>query len=104
MVDSLAASPKGIAINAPTLFVEKDSIMAEVLQEIKRLNPSKIIIAGGEESISDDVAKQLQQLGIKQQRVAGADRFETAVKLGEEIRRNSSNKTDVILVNGIQLN
>ena len=100
MVDSLAASPKGIAINAPTLFVEKDSIMDEVLQEIKRLNPSKIIIAGGEESISDDVAKQLQQLGIKQQRVAGADRFETAVKLGEEIRRNSSNKTDVILVNG----
>lgn len=100
MVDSLAASPKGIAINAPTLFVEKDSIMDEVLQEIKRLNPSKIIIAGGEESISDNVAKQLQQLGIKQQRVAGADRFETAVKLGEEIRRNSSNKTDVILVNG----
>ncbi|MDU5587598.1 MAG: leucine-rich repeat protein, partial [Finegoldia magna] len=100
MVDSLAASPKGIAINAPTLFVEKDSIMDEVLQEIKRLNPSKIIIAGGEESISDDVEKQLQQLGIKQQRVAGADRFETAVKLGEEIRRNSSNKTDVILVNG----
>ena len=100
MVDSLAASPKGIAINAPTLFVEKDSIMDEVLQEIKRLNPSKIIIAGGEESINDDVAKQLQQLGIKQQRIAGADRFETAVKLGEEIRRNSSNKTDVILVNG----
>lgn len=100
MVDSLAASPKGIAINAPTLFVEKDSIMAEVLQEIKRLNPSKIIIAGGEESISDDVEKQLQQLGIKQQRIAGADRFETAVKLGEEIRHNSSNKTDVILVNG----
>ncbi|MDU2545739.1 MAG: cell wall-binding repeat-containing protein, partial [Finegoldia magna] len=100
MVDSLAASPKGIAINAPTLFVEKDSIMDEVLQEIKRLNPSNIIIAGGEESISDDVAKQLQQLGIKQQRIAGADRFETAVKLGEEIRRNSSNKTDVILVNG----
>ena len=100
MVDSLAASPKGMAINAPTLFVEKDSIMDEVLQEIKRLNPSKIIIAGGEESISDDVAKQLQQLGIIQQRIAGADRFETAVKLGEEIRRNSSNKTDVILVNG----
>ena len=100
MVDSLAASPKGIAINAPTLFVEKDSIMDEVLQEIKRLNPTKIIIAGGKDSISGDVAKQLQQLGIKQQRIAGADRFETAVKLGEEIRRNSSNKTDVILVNG----
>lgn len=100
MVDSLAASPKGIAINAPTLFVEKDSIMDEVLQEIKRLNPSKIIIAGGEESISDDVAKQLQQLGIKQQRVAGADRFETAVKLGEQIRANSTNKKEIILVNG----
>lgn len=100
MVDSLAASPKGIAINAPTLFVEKDSIMDEVLQEIKRLNPTQIIIAGGKTVISEKVEDQIKQLGIKQQRIAGADRFETAVKLGEEIRCNSSNKTDVILVNG----
>lgn len=100
MVDSLAASPKGIAINAPTLFVEKDSIIDEVLQEIKRLNPSKVIIAGGKLSVSEKVENQIKQLGIRQQRIAGHDRFETAVKLGEEIRRNSSNKTDVILVNG----
>ena len=100
MVDSLAASPKGIAINAPTLFVEKDSIMDEVLQEIKRLNPSQIIIAGGTESINKEVENQLKQLGIKQQRIAGHDRFETAVKLGEQIRANSTNKKEIILVNG----
>ena len=100
MVDSLASSPFGVGINAPTLFVEKDSIMDEVLQEIKRLNPSKVIIAGGKLSISEKVEDQIKELGIKQQRIAGSDRFETAVKLGEEIRRNSSNKTDVILVNG----
>ena len=100
MVDSLAASPRGIEINAPTLFVEKDSIMDEVLQEIKRLNPSKIIIAGGTDSISDEALNKLQQLGIKQQRIAGADRFETAVKLGEQIRANSTNKKEIILVNG----
>ncbi|MSA97999.1 leucine-rich repeat protein [Finegoldia sp. BIOML-A2] len=100
MVDSLAASPRGIGINAPTLFVEKDSIMDEVLQEITRLNPSKIIIAGGTDSISDEALNKLQQLGIKQQRIAGADRFETAVKLGEQIRSNSTNKKEIILVNG----
>ena len=100
MVDSLAASPRGIEINAPTLFVEKDSIMDEVLQEITRLNPSKIIIAGGTDSISDEALNKLQQLGIKQQRIAGADRFETAVKLGEQIRANSTNKKEIILVNG----
>ncbi|MDU2500239.1 leucine-rich repeat protein [Finegoldia magna] len=100
MVDALASSPYGVGKNAPTLLVEKDSIMDEVIQEIKRLNPTQIIIAGGKTVISEKVEDQIKQLGIKQQRIAGADRFETAVKLGEEIRRNSSNKTDVILVNG----
>ncbi|MDU3192069.1 MAG: cell wall-binding repeat-containing protein, partial [Finegoldia magna] len=100
MVDALASSPYGVGKNAPTLLVEKDSIMDEVLQEIKRLNPSQIIIAGGKTVVSEKVEDQIKQLGIKPQRIAGADRFETAVKLGEEIRRNSSNKTDVILVNG----
>ncbi|GAA2970007.1 leucine-rich repeat protein [Finegoldia magna] len=100
MVDSLASSPYGVGKNAPTLLVEKDSIMDEVLQEIKRLNPSKIIIAGGKLSVSEKVENQIKQLGIKQQRIAGHDRFETAVKLGEQVRANSTNKKEIILVNG----
>ena len=100
MVDSLASSPYGVGKNAPTLLVEKDSIMDEVLQEIKRLNPSKIIIAGGKLSVSEKVENQIKQLGIKQQRIAGHDRFETAVKLGEQVRANSDNKKEIILVNG----
>ena len=100
MVDSLAVSPYGVGKNVPTLLVEKNSIMDEVLQEIKRLNPSQIIIAGGTESINKEVENQLKQLGIKQQRIAGHDRFETAVKLGEQIRANSTNKKEIILVNG----
>ncbi|MDD6906017.1 MAG: leucine-rich repeat protein [Finegoldia magna] len=100
MVDALASSPYGVGKNAPTLLVEKDSIMDEVLQEIKRLNPSKVIIAGGKLSISEKVENQIRQLGIKQQRIAGADRFETAVKLGEQVRANSTNKKEIILVNG----
>lgn len=100
MVDALASSPYGVGKNAPTLLVEKDSIMDEVLQEIKRLNPSKVIIAGGKTVISEKVEDQIKQLGIKQQRIAGADRFETAVKLGEQVRANSTNKKEIILVNG----
>lgn len=100
MVDSLASSPYGVGIKAPTLLVDKDSISKEVLSEIKRLNPSKIIIAGGKLSVSEKVENQIKQLGIKQQRVAGHDRFETAVKLGEQVRANSTNKKEIILVNG----
>ena len=100
MVDALASSPYGVGKNAPTLLVEKDSIMDEVLQEIKRLNPSQIIIAGGKTVVSEKVEDQIKQLGIKPQRIAGADRFETAVKLGEQIRANSTNKKEIILVNG----
>ena len=100
MVDALASAPYGVGKNAPTLLVEKDSIMDEVLQEIKRLNPTQIIIAGGKTVISEKVEDQIKQLGIKQQRIAGVDRFETAVKLGEQIRANSTNKKEIILVNG----
>ena len=100
MVDSLASSPYGVGIKAPTLLVDKDSISKEILQEIKRLNPSKIIIAGGKLSVSEKVENQIKQLGIKQQRIAGHDRFETAVKLGEQVRANSTNKKEIILVNG----
>lgn len=100
MVDSLASSPYGVGIKAPTLLVDKDSISKEVLSEIKRLNPSKIIIAGGKLSISEKVENQIKQLGIKQQRISGHDRFETAVKLGEQVRANSNNKKEIILVNG----
>ncbi|MFR9276081.1 leucine-rich repeat protein [Finegoldia magna] len=100
MVDSLASSPFGVGIKAPTLLVDKDKISNEVLSEIKRLNPSKIIIAGGKLSISEKVENQIKQLGIKQQRISGHDRFETAVKLGEQIRANSNNKKEIILVNG----
>ena len=100
MVDALSSSPYGVGKNAPTLLVEKDSIMDEVIQEIKRLNPTQIIIAGGKTVISEKVEDQIKQLGIKQQRIAGADRFETAVKLGEQVRANSTNKKEIILVNG----
>lgn len=100
MIDSLTSSPLGIALNAPTLFVEKDTIHQEVLAEINRLQPKKVIIAGGNFVVSEKVAKQIEAMGVEVERIAGENRFQTAVKLGEEIRRNSINKTDIILANG----
>ena len=100
MIDSLTSSPFGITVNGPTLFVEKDTILQEVLGEIKRLQPKKIIIAGGDSVISEKVQKQIEAMGVEVERTAGKDRFQTAIKLGEQIRRNSNNKTDIILANG----
>lgn len=103
MIDSLTSSPLGIALNAPTLFVEKDTILQEVQAEINRLQPKKVIIAGGNNVVSEKVVKQIEAMGVEVERTAGKDRFQTAVKLGEQIRRNSTNKTDVILANGYNL-
>ena len=100
MIDSLTSSPLGIAANGPTLFVEKDTILQEVLVEINRLQPKKVIIAGGDSVVSEKVVKQIEAMGVEVERNAGENRFQTAVKLGEQIRRNSTNKTDIILANG----
>ena len=100
MIDSLTSSPLGIAVNGPTLFVEKDTILQEVLAEINRLQPKKVIIAGGDSVVSEKVVKQIEAMGVEVERTAGENRFQTAVKIGEQIRRNSTNKTDIILANG----
>lgn len=100
MIDSLTSTPNGILNNGPTLFVEKDSIKEEVKAEIKRLNPKKVVIIGGKSVISKKVENIINDLGYEYDRIAGYDRFETAVKIGEEIRKISSNKTDIILANG----
>ena len=100
MIDSLTSSPLAIAANGPTLFVEKDTILQEVLAEINRLQPKKVIIAGGDSVVSEKVVKQIEAKGVEVERTAGENRYQTAVKIGEQIRRNSTNKTDIILANG----
>lgn len=79
--DALSATPvtKG---EGPILLVRQDEIPQVVKDELTRLAPSRVIIAGSAAVVSDRVAAEIGTLtGATVERRGGADRYETAALL-----------------------
>ncbi|WP_304340924.1 cell wall-binding repeat-containing protein [Metaclostridioides mangenotii] len=96
--DVLTATVLGNEKDAPILLSKKDSVDEKTLAEIKRLNAEDVIISGGEDSVSNKVVEQLNNYNVT--RIAGQDRYETAVKIGNEVRKLTGNSTGAMLVDG----
>ncbi|MGA1836101.1 cell wall-binding repeat-containing protein [Herbiconiux sp. 11R-BC] len=78
--DALSAGPAAVAQGGPLLLVTRDDIPAAVLQEIRSLSPSRIVIVGGPNSVGPAVESAFRTL-IPQatvERLAGADRYEAS--------------------------
>ena len=95
--DALASGGVAAKLKAPLLLTQKDRLPSVVLDELKRLNVKKIILVGGQESISRSLENQLDNI-YKVERVSGRDRYETSIKLAEVI--NKDTKQENIIVNG----
>lgn len=77
--DALSAAPLAYKENAPILLTHKDYLTAVTKAEISRLKANKVILVGGQGSISTTVENQLREMGITNiQRFGGHDRFEVA--------------------------
>ncbi|BCB05783.1 cell wall-binding repeat-containing protein [Bacillus sp. KH172YL63] len=86
--DALAGAPLAYKHDAPILLTEKGYLNDEVQEEIKRLGAKKAIILGGEGAVSKYVQYQLKGLGLKTNRISGADRFETAANIAARLDGN----------------
>ncbi|WP_278973146.1 cell wall-binding repeat-containing protein [Peptostreptococcus anaerobius] len=100
IADALVASSYADIEEAPILLTNKNSISDEVLDEIERLKADKVVIVGGQSSISSSVESRLKKEDIKVTRISGRDRFETSDKLSQEVSRLSKKSSQAILVNG----
>ena len=87
--DALVAAALAGLKDAPVLLTAKDSLSPETLLEIQRLQAKTIYILGGPGVIAQAVEDRLAQ-HYTTQRIAGADRYETAVKLGALIQAAQS--------------
>ncbi|MFL4476998.1 peroxidase family protein [Paeniglutamicibacter sp. ORCA_105] len=82
--DALVSGSVAKALNAPVLLVSSNSIPADIATELTRLNPVNIIVAGGPTAVSDAVFTELGTYASGAvSRVAGANRYETAVELSK---------------------
>ncbi|WML32605.1 cell wall-binding repeat-containing protein [Clostridium sp. OS1-26] len=94
--DAISAAPLAKKYDAPILLSEANSIPAETLNAIQQLKVKNIIIIGGTGSISAAVEKQLASSGIAVTRIFGQDRYETCIKIAEQL----DNVTEIAVVTG----
>ncbi|MBM7504145.1 cell wall-binding repeat-containing protein [Agromyces aurantiacus] len=78
--DALSAAPAAATCGGPLLLVQPTSVPSVIADELVRLNPTKIYIAGGTGAVSSGVQSALAQLvpGASVVRLAGADRYATS--------------------------
>ncbi len=78
--DALAAGPYAARRGIPVLLVTKNGIPEPTRQALTKI--SSLYVVGGPNVVSDQTAEQLRQLvGMSVQRLAGEDRYGTAVEL-----------------------
>lgn len=83
--DAVAGVPLAHQLNAPILLTQTNSIVSATIAEITRLKAERVIILGGPGAISDDVMGELEGRGLVVERIQGADRYETAVRIAERL-------------------
>lgn len=82
--DALSSVPLAKKYDAPILLSHRNYIDGAVLQELQSLNVGKVFIIGGTGAVNDRILNQLNSLGMQTERIGGADRYETSVKIAEK--------------------
>ncbi|NUR62706.1 MAG: hypothetical protein HOV87_29235 [Catenulispora sp.] len=102
--DALAGVPLAKKAQGPLLLTDgmATTTNPDVLKEIQRILPTKdttIFVLGGEKAISAGIKAELEAKGYTVVRLAGADRFGTALAIAQDPRA-MNNPTHVILARG----
>ncbi|NMN01414.1 repeat protein [Bifidobacterium sp. DSM 109963] len=82
--DALSASGLSGVLDAPIVLTESNGLPSQTAAQLKRLNPSRIIIVGGVSAVSDDVASQLKSYASSVTRLGGQTRYDTSYLLYEQ--------------------
>ncbi|SDH76373.1 cell wall-binding repeat-containing protein [Agrococcus jejuensis] len=85
--DALSAGPAAAHEGGPVLLTTRESLPAVVGAEIDRLNPSRVVIVGGDPSISTAVAAQVGAIVGEEnlERIAGANRYATSAMVATQV-------------------
>ncbi len=83
--DALAGAPLAYEMDAPILLTQTKSIPAKVKEALTYFGVDHVTILGGTKAISKDVEAELKKMNIDYDRIAGANRYDTAAKIAAEL-------------------
>ncbi len=101
--DALAAAPAAAKAGGPLLLTMPGAVPAATMNELQRLKPAKIYVAGGPAVVSDAVLSQLAQVQPNQavERLYGGSRFDTSITISEKIFGTSAAGSTAYLASGL---
>jgi putative cell wall-binding protein len=94
--DALVATPLAKKYDAPILLTTVNSLPDVTKQTLVDLKVKTVQIIGGDGVISTNIESELQSMNITINRIFGNDRYETAIKIAEQI----SSPTELFVVIG----
>lgn len=98
--DALASAPLSRKLDAPLLLVTPSELPTETAEELVRLAPERIVVLGGEDALSSEVASAAAAavgLGSSAvERIAGASRYDTAALIARRVGVPGSGKVVVV--------
>lgn len=77
--DVLSASALAAHKGAPLLLTQADRVPQVTVNALKALSTKRVVIVGGTSVVHENVAEDLVSLGIQTIRLAGSNRYETAL-------------------------
>lgn len=100
--DALAGGPLAYVNGAPMLLTGQTGLDARVRTEMERvLAPGgDVYVLGGTAALSDQVVNDVRAAGFTPQRVAGVNRFETAVAIADKLDSGDSQHQEVLIADG----
>ncbi len=83
--DALAGAPLAGRTRSPLLLVARAGIPTSIRTRLSEMKPSRIVILGGTGAVSSDVERGLRSYAPSVTRIAGADRYSTAVEISKTL-------------------
>ncbi|TGE34709.1 cell wall-binding repeat-containing protein [Desulfosporosinus fructosivorans] len=87
--DALSAGVLAKKYNAPILLTSSNDLPAVTKQALTDLHAKNVFIIGGTGVISTSIETKLQEMGIITMRIAGYDRYDTAIKIAQQLNMPS---------------
>jgi len=78
--DALSGAYVAGLSRAPVVLTRQASLPPATLKALETMRTARVVIVGGTDAVSDAVESDLQGRGITTERVAGADRYDTAAR------------------------
>lgn len=93
--DALAGGAAAATLGGPVLLTPRDGVPSAVIDEIRRLKVSRVLVLGGTRAVSETATTQLRFQNVEVERIAGAGRYETAALVS---RRTFASPAPVVYV------